>query len=353
MKLILYFFALICFSVSFLTHAFSYDSAIYAAQKGEIKNADEQLCKLVVNSPDSADVLYDAGAIAYKLDHYDQAAAYFSRAGRCAVDEALRFQAYFNAGNAYVDAKELSTALEFYDKALVLQPDNEYARNNRDRVAQMLQEQKKQQDQQKKEDEKKERDDKDKQNDEEDNQDKQSDGGDDQNDQENNDGNDQQDGNGQQQKNSKNDSSGDQSDQKSQGNKGNDSKHSNEGQQRKEQGDATQKQNESTNKQERNGKQELDKRPQNADSKQEQQHGEQHGKTPDKHDQINDNASVASGAVSEQGKNDSVADWDKKIDDPWLVSVLNEQESRDKAINKKLMEAKVHQHGGKNGQNSW
>lgn len=344
------------FSTFSLTHAFSYDSAIYAAQKGEIKNADEQLCKLVVNSPDSADVLYDAGAIAHKLDHYDQAAAYFSRAGSCAADETLRFQAYFNAGNAYVDGKNLSTALELYDKALALQPDNEYARNNRDRVAQMLQEQKKQQDQQKKEDEKKEQDDKDKQDNEQDNQDEQSENGDnknDQNDQKNNEGNDQQDGDGQQQENSNNDSSGDQSDQKSQSNKGNDAKHGNEGQQGKEQRDATQKQNESANKQERNGKQEFDKHSQNANGKQEQQQGEQHGKTPDKHDQTNDKASVASSGVAEQGKNDSAADWDKKIDDPWLVSVLNEQESRDKAINKKLMEAKVHQHGGKNGQNSW
>ena len=41
------------------------------------------------------------------------------------------------------------------------------------------------------------------------------------------------------------------------------------------------------------------------------------------------------------------------IDDPWLLNVLNNQELKDKAINKQLMEAKVRQHGGKNGQNCW
>ena len=41
------------------------------------------------------------------------------------------------------------------------------------------------------------------------------------------------------------------------------------------------------------------------------------------------------------------------IHDPWLLNILNNQELHDKAVNKQLMEAKIRQHGGKNGQNCW
>ena len=43
----------------------------------------------------------------------------------------------------------------------------------------------------------------------------------------------------------------------------------------------------------------------------------------------------------------------EKLQDPWLVNILQKQEDMDKATNKQLMEAKIRQHGGKNGQNSW
>jgi len=52
-------------------------------------------------------------------------------------------------------------------------------------------------------------------------------------------------------------------------------------------------------------------------------------------------------------KEEALGKEDALIDDPWLLDILNNQELRDKAINKKLMEAKVRQHGGKNGQNCW
>ena len=53
------------------------------------------------------------------------------------------------------------------------------------------------------------------------------------------------------------------------------------------------------------------------------------------------------------GDQEGPEQFGQKIDDPWLLDILNNQELKDKAINKQLMEAKVRQHGGKNGQNCW
>src|SRR5207244_11818485 len=66
--------------ISNITHPFSYDSAMYAAQKGDIQSADEKMRKVVVNAPDRADVLYDAGVLAHELKNFNQAIAYFTRA---------------------------------------------------------------------------------------------------------------------------------------------------------------------------------------------------------------------------------------------------------------------------------
>ena len=43
----------------------------------------------------------------------------------------------------------------------------------------------------------------------------------------------------------------------------------------------------------------------------------------------------------------------EKLQDPWLMNILQKQEEQDKTTNKKLMEAKIRQNGGKDGQNSW
>src|SRR5690349_9477432 len=142
------FFFIVCF-MTFLMYPLSYDFAIRKAQQGDIKSADEQMRKIMVNCPDDADVLYDAGVVAHQLNNYNQATAYFARAAQCASDKGLQFRCNFNAGNASVDSKDLKMALEYYDKALAIESNNEYARHNRDRVVQMLQEQENQQNQQK------------------------------------------------------------------------------------------------------------------------------------------------------------------------------------------------------------
>src|SRR6266446_7459893 len=140
MKLTIYIFCILIVQTS-QPEPFSYDSAIYAAQKGNWKDAYAALNNIITHNPDSADVMYDAGVATYNLGNSCQAATCFTRAAECSADKDICFRGYFNAGNAYVDQKDLKSALEQYDKALAIEPDNEYARHNRDRVEQMLQQQ--------------------------------------------------------------------------------------------------------------------------------------------------------------------------------------------------------------------
>jgi len=357
-------FILILISMSSLLSAFSYDSVIYTAQNGDIKTADQQMRSIVVNSPDDSDVLYDAGVLASQLQNHSQAAAYFNRSAQCAADhnKDLCFRAHYNAGNAYVDTKDLKSALEHYDAALVLDPDNEYARHNRDRVAEMLnqQEQQKNNDQQDKQDQK---DDKDQQNKDKQNQNNQSH---DKSDQQNNDNDQEDDQNQEGDQEQNNDSPKDGSDQKSKGKQGKGSDQDSKREQGAEQGDTDQDQQDSANDKKRNGEQEFDKQSEGAQNEREKQQGQQHEKAPQEQDKTKSPTSIPSegkqeqdvsadaSAASEDVSDEALAKSDALASlDPWLQGILNDQELHDKAVNKKLMEARIRQHGGKNGQNCW
>lgn len=361
MKLLLYVFLIM---PNFM-YPFSYDSAIYKTQKGNWQEAHEALNSMITHNPDSADIIYDAGVAAYNLGNKCQAATCFARAAECSKDKHLAVCAHFNAGNIYVDEKNLQSALEEYDKALVIEPDNEYARHNRDRVAQMLQEQEKQKENQQNKDDKQNQDkqeNKDQCECDKQNQDKQ--------DQENQDGQDKeqngankqqngndkksQNGNDKQQQNQKNDSSQDESlNQQSQGDgQQRDTANGSNNAQRKEHGDKKEQHKNSANNEQRNGKDKLDKKSKDKQAKHDQEQSDQHDTAPGKQHENNDKSNVP-GEASQEQRDVANKSHEIAINDPWLLNVLNNQEMHDKAINKQLMEAKIRQHGGKHGQNCW
>jgi hypothetical protein len=358
-------------SIPTLTHTFSYDSAIYTAQKGDIKSADEQMRSIVVHSPDDADVLYDAGVLASQLKNFNQAAAYFSRAAQCAhKDKDLCFRSHFNAGNALVDTKDLKSALAHYDAALTIDPENEYARHNRDKVKEMLQEQEKQ-DQQKNNDQSKDHNNQQDQDDQSDDDKKndQNESGD-ENDQQQNNGNDQEQKNGQQNQGTNNNSengSDEESDQDTEGKQGERSQEKRESEKGKQQGNEKEQQRTGDTKDQKgNSKESLDKNSeqQAAGEENKKQQSGKHQETPQEQENTGDENSISPQDKQEQGQQHQVEesaedqdgddkDISKKINDPWLLNVLNDQELHDKAMNKKLMEARIRQHGGKNVQNCW
>ena len=127
-----------------LLHSFFYDGATYTAQKGDWKQAHEKFNKLLVDNPDNAEIAYDAGVVAYNLQHFSHAQAYFLRAAEQTLSPEFACRAYYNAGNACVELKDLKTALEHYDKALAKNPSDQYVKHNRDKVAEMLKQQEQQ-----------------------------------------------------------------------------------------------------------------------------------------------------------------------------------------------------------------
>lgn len=334
-------------SISFSLHPFSYDNAAYTAQNGKWKDAHEKLNNILVDAPDRADVLYDAGVAAHNLENFNEAAACFLRAAECTDDNNLRTRAHFNAGNALVAHKDLAGALEQYEKVLALDHLHEYARHNRDRVKQMLEEQKQEQQQQGDDQKDEQEEQKDKENEQ---QDKQN--------QSKNDKNDQQ-GNEQQKQGSNNDSSDNGSDQESEGEQGDEAESGSKDAQRKDHGNKKQHQDKSTDKQKRNGDQQLEDKSHDKNNKSDTTQGDKHKESPEKQLNSSDNGSVPSDDGQEQESSfaevaeDLQKDFEQKINDKWLLSVLNNQEERDKAMNKQLMEAKINQHGGKDGQNCW
>lgn len=341
-------------SKGILIYPSSYDFASYKAQRGEWEDAHARLNNVIIDNPDKADVLHDAGVVAHKLGNAGQAVACFTRAADCAHDDNLRFGAHFKAGNAFVDNKGLQDALEQYDKALGIKPGDEYARHNRDRVAQMLKEQEQQKDDDKKDEQKDDQDKNDEEKDKQDKQDQQNqdkkDNGNDEQSGDDKQGNDEQDGD--QSKQQGNDKKQDKSDKKSQGDERDDAESGEKDAQRKEHGNKEQRQKKPADDKKRNGDHELDKKSDSEHGKGDKQQGNKHNKAPEKQNETNDASNVALQDGQEQGKDDDQFGM-TGITDPWLLNILNNQELQDKAINKKLMEAKVSQHGGKNGQNCW
>lgn len=125
-----------------------YSRAVRALQNGQPKNAQQELSSLLIDNPDRADLLYDAGVAAHQLQEYEKANAYFSDAAEKASDEQLKKQALFNSGNSKVALKDLQGALDAYEQALKIDPNDETVKHNRDVVKQMLEQQQQQEQQQ-------------------------------------------------------------------------------------------------------------------------------------------------------------------------------------------------------------
>ena len=125
----------------------AYSRASSALQKGDPKKAQEQLSTLLVDNSDRADLLYDAGIAAYHLKEFEKADAYFCAAAQKTSDSRMKKQAHFNAGNSKVALEDLSGALDAYEKALAIDPEDTVVKHNRDVVKQMLEQQQQEQQQ--------------------------------------------------------------------------------------------------------------------------------------------------------------------------------------------------------------
>lgn len=147
----------LCFSNNaFGVSWFMYDRAAYAAQQGDWNRSAQLLAQKLVDKPHNPTLLYDAGVAAYRCGEHAQAVTYFERAAaEKTVLPDVQEKAYFNAGNAYVALHELKKAINSYEKALELDPHDEHARHNLEKVKKMLEEEQKKKQQQNQSDDQK------------------------------------------------------------------------------------------------------------------------------------------------------------------------------------------------------
>lgn len=338
--------------------AFLYDSALLDAQKENWNIAHEKFATLITDNSDNGDVLYDAGVVAHSLGKFLEASAYFVRAAECGISCDLQVRSYFNAGNACVALRELEKALELYDEALKLEPDNIFVKHNRDIVAEMLkqkQEQEQQKQDQKDQDEKQENQDDQKQ--DEQNQDSKNK----ENKNQNGDGGD--DGEQQSQSDSQKgeDSVGDQSGKQKQDATDDDSN----GSQEKDMSKQDKRDPKSNGNHQGDGN---DNSHDKSDDKQQKSGGDERDKHNDAPGKDTRDSTVASPENKEQdeqarGAHEEGAEkqaegalaqaLEDKVGDALLTRILQQQEARDKVTNQRLISAKIGQSGGTDGQNCW
>lgn len=137
---------LVAFAVLHVNAVFDYDRAAIAYQKNDQPQASRLISSLLVDNPADPALLYDAGVVAYKQKNYQQACTYFQRARDAQkVGQELSERINFNLGNTHVKQKNLQEALDAYEKVLRINPENEKARHNRDKVKEMMEQQKQEQ----------------------------------------------------------------------------------------------------------------------------------------------------------------------------------------------------------------
>lgn len=279
---------------------FNYDRAIIHGQNDKWIESKELLKNELIKKPENAGLLYDAGVSSYKSGEYDKALSYFNKtAQHTNSSKSLQEQAYFNTGNTHVQLKQLQEAIDAYDQALALNPENERAAHNKEVVKKMLEQQKQQEQKQ----DKKDQQDKNKEKENKENQ--------------------QQDQNQEQQKDKK------EEEQKQQQPSQDQEKQEKESQQNKSQ-EQQQEQKSSEEKKQQQSKQQQEQEKKEAQEKQQQE------------SQKND-GSAANAEQKQQKEND-----EQKLS-PALARVLENQEKKDAQLNKQMMKAMAGAQAGGSG----
>ena len=140
-------------------------AGVTAYEKGDYEAARSAFEQRLQMEPDAPELQLNAGTAAYRLKDYGKASEYFSRA-MLADDPALRSAAEFNLGNTLFrqgegqgDKEKKITdwkdAIAKYEAALKTRPDYTEAKENKERVEELLKQAEQEQKQDKKKDQKK------------------------------------------------------------------------------------------------------------------------------------------------------------------------------------------------------
>lgn len=113
-------------------------------KNGKFDIAAEYINDLLVHDPYNAELLYDAGMCAYRLTKYDVAERYFVSAAEHANNNTeIQAQSWYNAGNAAYKQSQFDRAVQYFQNALDVNPDDQYAKHNKQKMEELKQQQKK------------------------------------------------------------------------------------------------------------------------------------------------------------------------------------------------------------------
>jgi tetratricopeptide (TPR) repeat protein len=116
-------------SLSLSAVPFAYDTAVLRAKEGNWNAALDQLKNCVTTSPDDASIVYDTGVASFHVGDYTHAIAYFEQAVESTQDPLLQEKSLVNLGTVYAKTGDFNKAIPPLERALVLNPLNESARN--------------------------------------------------------------------------------------------------------------------------------------------------------------------------------------------------------------------------------
>ncbi len=341
--------------VASLRTEWEYSKAISCAQDEQWADAQQRMSVLMIDDPDDPELLYDSGVAAYRMKEYPKAEAYFRQTAENEhSSDRLKEKALFNLGNTEVALNKLEESIDLYEAALAIDPHDERAQYNLEKVRELLEQQKQQQEDQQQNKQDKEQ-----------NKDQQKD---------------QSQQNQQQQQQS---SPGDQSD-------SNEQQGSKQEQKGKEQQQGADKEQTESTSQERDeqgaDQQEEGERKDDANDKFNDEHpGQEQEQCADTHDsspqknaerdeqlqaqdsdphhtkEEDESQEMQAGELNEQGDIEPIqAKQQKELEeglapeDRWMVRVLRQREQADEKANKRIVKATIDKElAGKDGQNCW
>jgi Ca-activated chloride channel family protein len=106
------------------------EAGIRAYGREEFASALSAFIAAQLEHPDDPAIAYNIGSAHYKLGQYDAARRHFESAASDAQNPDLRQKAIYNLGNTAFRQGNVKAAVELYERALTLDPEDEMARKN-------------------------------------------------------------------------------------------------------------------------------------------------------------------------------------------------------------------------------
>lgn len=122
--------------------------ALNLFSQGEYSESEKYFSKALEKAPENPEILYNLANAQYAAGQYASASSNYHQSLIHSGDKQLREKTFFNQGNNAFRMKEYQQAVESYQEALRLEPENENYKQNLELAQKFLREYSKQQQQQ-------------------------------------------------------------------------------------------------------------------------------------------------------------------------------------------------------------